>query len=613
MNTELAFPSRGLALAALLIALSPVNGADIGREVSIARHFVDGDEFAMPLTNLIAHGRRLFEANWTVQEGAGRPLTKGTGAPLSDPTEPLVFPRNFNRISAPDANSCAGCHNAPFGIAGGAGDIVANVFVLGHRLDFASFDGTNGIPTKSTLDEQGRPLTLQGVANSRATLGMFGSGFVEMLARQMTSELQAIRDRTGPDSSNQLVAKGIAFGRIARREDGSWDVSQVEGIGAASLGTGAQGMTPPSLVIRPFHQVGRVVSLREFSNNAFNHHHGIQSTERFGTDLDPDSDGYLNEMTRADVTAVSIFQATMAVPGRVIPNHPEIEEAVLVGEAKFQEIGCVVCHTPSLPLDSGGQIYSEPNPYNPPTNLRLGEAPSYTVDLTSDELPTPRLTAGRDGVIRVPAFTDLKLHDITSGPTDPNREPLDMQHPNGSDSFFAGNGRFLTRKLWDAGNKPNHFHHGQFTSLRESIHAHAGEAMASRQAFRALTAHEQNCVIEFLKTLQVLPPGTAALVVDEHYQPKVWPPNRLTSLVKRTDGQLTISWQGGTGLDTTPRIYQLQRCTDLAANEWLNVGQPLLQTSATDPEQGASGFYRVLLLTEHDADPRNGAEQSATK
>ena len=67
----------------------------------------------MPLSRLIAHGELLFSANWTHQEGGGRPLTKGTGAPLSDPSSPLVFPRNFNRVSAPDANSCAGCHNSP--------------------------------------------------------------------------------------------------------------------------------------------------------------------------------------------------------------------------------------------------------------------------------------------------------------------------------------------------------------------------------------------------------------------------------------------------------------------------------------------------------------------
>jgi hypothetical protein len=36
-------------------------------------------------------------------------------------------------------------------------------------------------------------------------------------------------------------------------------------------------------------------------------------------------------------------------------------------------------------------------------------------------------------------------------------------------------------------------------------------------------------MIEFLKTLQVLPPGTKGLVVDEHYQPKAWPPIRQTN------------------------------------------------------------------------------------
>jgi hypothetical protein len=32
------------------------------------------------------------------------------------------------------------------------------------------------------------------------------------------------------------------------------------------------------------HQAANVVSLREFTNNAFNQHHGMQSTERFGLD-----------------------------------------------------------------------------------------------------------------------------------------------------------------------------------------------------------------------------------------------------------------------------------------------------------------------------------------
>ena len=39
-----------------------------------------------------------------------------------------------------------------------------------------------------------------------------------------------------------------------------------------------------------------------------------------------------------------------------------------------------------------------------------------------------------------------------------------------------------------------------------------------------MSAPEQDSLIEFLKTLQVLPPGVKHLVVDENYQPKQWPP-----------------------------------------------------------------------------------------
>jgi hypothetical protein len=354
---------------------------------------------------------------------------------------------------------------------------------------------------------------------------MFGSGYIEMLARQITEDLQAIRNATPPLGVSTLMSKGISYGTLARLADGSWMTSGVQGIAAPSLATTGPA-DPPSLVIRPFHQAGNVVSIRQFSNNAFNHHHGIQSTERFGKDTDPDGDGFTNEMTRADVTAVSIFQATMAVPGRVIPNDPDIEAAVLEGEQRFRSIGCESCHVPALPLDRQGWMFSEPNPFNPvsPPNLLVGQAPTLTVDLSSDALPSPRLKP-RHGVVMVPAYTDLKLHDITTGvPGDPNIEALDMNQPAGSPGFFAGNGKFLTRKLWGTANEPPFFHHGMFTTLRQAVKAHDGEAKTSRIAFESLSQYGQDSIIEFLKTLQVLPPGTRSLIVDEFGRPKHWPP-----------------------------------------------------------------------------------------
>jgi hypothetical protein len=531
------------AFSSLTVAFGQSLNPQIGREIAIPRHLQDGEEFNTPVNGLIEYGSLLFTAKFTVQEGAGRPLSKGTGAVLSDPTSPLLFPRNFDRVSSPDANACSGCHNVP--VAGAGGDRVTEVFVLAQRFDHLTFDQSDTVPTRGAVDESGKLVTMEDATNDRKTIGMNGSGFVEMLARQMTADLQAQRDAIPPGSSTQLMSKGIVFGTLEHDADGTWNVSQVQGLAAPSLSS--KGTNPPSLIIRPLHQVGNVVSLRQFSNNAFNHHHGMQSEERFGLNTDPDGDGFRNELTVADLTAVSLFQATLPVPGRVIPNDPAVEHANLLGEAVFNQIGCATCHA-TLPLTANnnpglpgqpGWIYFEPSPYNPATgpnspNLQLGpvnyplSAPALAVDLTSDSLPQPRLRA-HHGVVVVPAYTDLKLHDISASSdprTDPECEPLDQNQAAGSAAFFAGNCKFITRKLWGFYNQGGAFmHHGKFTTAREAVEAHNGEALSQRLAFDALPKDLQNDMIEFLKSLQVLPPDSKSLVVDEHGKPKRWPPS----------------------------------------------------------------------------------------
>ncbi len=485
----------------------------IGKEVAIPRHLQNGEEYELSIPKLIKFGESVFTAKWTIQEGQGRAHVKGlpTGPQLSDPSEPLLFPRNFNRISGPDSNSCAGCHNEPF--VGGGGDRATEVFVLGQRLDFVSFDHNEMLSTKGATDERGQFVTLQTIANERKTIGMNGSGFIEMLARQMTADLQAIRDSITPGTARTLASKSVLFGTLSRRIDGSWDTSGVQGLPAPSLASADSGH-PPSLIIMPFHQAGAVISLRQFTNNAFTHHHGMQSEERFGVGIDEDGDGFVNELTRADITAVTIYQAALPAPGRVMPADPEAEKAARIGEVRFLEIGCGSCHIPNLPLVNRGWVYSEPNPYNPAGNLQTGQAPSLSIDLTNDELPGPRPKPDANGVVWVPAYTDLKLHDITSGPGDPNAEPLDQNRPIGSAGFFAGNTKFITRKLWGVGNSGPYFHHGKFTTMREAIEAHAGEALTSRQAFEGLASYDRDCIIEFLKSLQILPPRTRSVGSD---------------------------------------------------------------------------------------------------
>jgi len=87
---------------------------------------------------------------------------------------------------------------------------------------------------------------------------------------------------------------------------------------------------------------------------------------------------------------------------------------------------------------------------------------------------------------------------------------------NGSPAFFAGNGMFLTRKLWGIANQHPFMHHGQFTTMRQAVLAHAGEALTSRTAFQALASYDQNSIVEFLKSLQIFTNQVGSLCEDEN-------------------------------------------------------------------------------------------------
>jgi hypothetical protein len=520
----------GFTSAAMIVAAVTAAAQEpaIGSERAIPYHLVNGAEFKLSLESLLDHGRNLFAANWTEEDGVGRPLTKGIGTPLTDLSRPLNGRRQFNRISGPDANSCAGCHNAPYAIRGGGGDFTTNVFVQAERFDFVTFDRADPMETRGSLDEARRPVTLQSVGNLRATPGLFGAGYLEMLARQITRDLQVIRDSIRPSASAPLMSKGVSFGVLARRSDGRWDIQRVVGLPPQSLAVSGK-KAKPTLAVRPWHQSGSAVSLRDFANSAFNRHHGIQTTERFGVGTDPDGDGVKDEMTSGDVTAVVAFIATLPVPGRVIPRAPDIERLVLAGERAFERIRCVNCHVPSLPLERAGWKYSEPGPFDASGNPQKAGTRLIAVALTDPALPAPRLqpSGSTAQVLHVPAYTDFRLHDISDSTEPLATEPLDMNHPVGSQRYFDGNRKFLTRRLWGAANEPPFFHHGLFTSLREAVMAHSGEALEQRRAFQRLSEYDQAALLRFLETLQVLPPGTNSLVVDEHFRPRDWPPSRI--------------------------------------------------------------------------------------
>ena len=102
----------------------------IGERPAIKKHLQQEDieNGKLSLQQTIKFGKKLFKARFNDLDGQGRPGSTGGGASRNIDDQPA-----FLRTSGPDANSCAGCHHQPF--IGGAGDFVANVFVLAQLAD----------------------------------------------------------------------------------------------------------------------------------------------------------------------------------------------------------------------------------------------------------------------------------------------------------------------------------------------------------------------------------------------------------------------------------------------------------------------------------------------
>lgn len=393
-------------------------------------------------SELFQMGAQLFHLTFTTDVGYG-----GKDLPH--------FQRfHKGKRGGPDAIKCAACHWR--GGPGGAGDAADNTYIDG-----------DGETQASTLARNPRSLV--------------GAGIVELLGREMTAELQKLRKdalakakSSGQSVVQQLVVKGVSFGQIEARPDGSTDGSKIEGVDS-------------DLVVKPFGWKGRFASIRDIVEEELLIHHGMESThvvqhglpERIGSfgGTDPDGDGVTDEVSEGQVTALTLFVAMQEVPVVDLPKDVEHMALLVKGETLFTTLGCDVCHVRSMPLDSSKYVL---------TNRSGG--PATEIDLARDGVE-PRISSTVPGALKAYLYSDLKRHDMGPGLADARAEQGIWSR------------QFVTPPLWGILRSRPYLHDARAQTVPLAILAHGGEAQAARDAYAALSEDDKGAVRIFLSTL----------------------------------------------------------------------------------------------------------------
>jgi len=454
--------------------LAPTGNDTSGQQrVRITQDQIDSGE--MTLDELLFAGRNLCVRNWKVTDGFGN----GRGHE----------PPNINRLPGPDSTSCISCHGVGNNVVLGWGGNQGNVLVA--------------------LDDPVEP-TISG-SNERNTPTEHGLSLLELLGKEMSLELRGSRDdaivqaeTSGSDVTIDLTSKGVSFGTLTAHADGSVDTSGVVGIDA-------------DLRVRPFHAKGHEATIRIFTRNALNRHHGIQSTEllyfmdstKDPATWDQDEDGVVNEVTEGELTAMTAFQECMPIPEEVDQTNTNIA----AGRELMQTIGCTECHRPTLPLE------------DPVWRYTSSGGATLAIDLTDhDALGAGRPALEADGSVLVHLWGDLKRHDLGEESHEPLDQPVDLSKPNYEDGGFAAHldetlapipkELMLTTELWGVRDTAPWWHDGSSPTIEDAILRHGGEAQASRDAYAALTADEQSQVLAFLNSLVVADVGEVLVTSD---------------------------------------------------------------------------------------------------
>lgn len=474
----------------------------------------------VPVAEIIGSGGKLFNTKFNRLDGVGSNLSGDPQGTIRFTRLPRMdlpgFASNPTRNTGPNSQSCKACHGLPF--EGGAGALID----MEIRDPFRSGDPNQYI--------------------QRNPLHLWGSGALQRLAEETTQELKAMREfainkavETGqPVTIDLITSNGVHYGQLTTHPSGNVDTSNVAGINT-------------DLIVRPYTWKGSFVTfLRPLVSLGTDTQMGMPAAEFFGATTDFDFDGVINEMSIGDITAMTLYIASLPRPitklelsdylGRKYKLSNADKTSIQRGQKIFADIGCAECHKPAMKLND--TVFREPSafpehrfPFLPsgqnPLDVGLDPQNPVMVNLAvnpqvgnekNDAACRKRskhkfhYTSGHksnlcflqyetddEGRLVVRSYGDLKRHDMGPGLAE------------NIDEAGTGPSVWKTRELWGVGNTGPWLHDGRATTLAEAILFHGGDAQVARDQFAALNASGQHDVVNFLDNLILYKPPKKAL------------------------------------------------------------------------------------------------------
>jgi CxxC motif-containing protein (DUF1111 family) len=318
--------------------------------------------------------------------------------------------------------------------------------------DLFSVTGRTDAPTCSVAQPNFAAQLAAGNVIFRIPLSVFGDGLIENINDETILANQA---------ANATAKASLGIGGHPNRSNNGGGGGGT-GVGGTPNRSGNDG------TITRFGWKAQNKSLLMFAGEAYNVEVGV-SNELFqnqraepghtlpagcltnGTPEDQSNPQLSGPAVNSDIVAFAAFMRMLAPPTPAPPTPSTTR-----GQALFSQVGCALCHTPSMTTAAASGI--DPSLANVQANL----------------------------------FSDLLVHNMGTGLAD------------GVSQGAANGQEFRTTPLWGLGQRVYFLHDGRTANLIQAIEAHASsgsESNGSVAQFNRLSPSQQQDLVNFLRSL----------------------------------------------------------------------------------------------------------------